>query len=122
MQALWFLRNLLLLLLVVFCIAFSRQMYADDYENILITAPEYIAEQAIAEDQLIYDVFSPISGQPCLGSIDLVAKGAQNINLSRIYSHLTFKLHLTRIQNMIWSSYTNMFLAIILDGLYFHIS
>jgi YD repeat-containing protein len=64
------------------------QMYAHDEEPrelLYLSTPEQIAALTAHHSDLIGGVVSPLSGQPVLREIDLVAKGAQEVNLRRVY-------------------------------------
>src|ERR1700722_16996257 len=54
-------------------------------EEFFPSTPEQIASLSSEPRYLIGGLISPLSGQPVLRETDLVAKGAQNIVLSRVY-------------------------------------
>lgn len=75
----------------VLLLLFSLSLFAEDPE-IPLSSPEQIVD--FSTDSLIGGVISPLSGQVCLRATDLVARGAQNVYLSRTYvSPLIPKLH-----------------------------
>ncbi len=55
------------------------------HEEFFPSTPEQIASLSSEPSYLIGGIISPLSGQPVLRETDLVAKGAQNIVLSRVY-------------------------------------
>ncbi|NGX28973.1 MAG: tRNA nuclease WapA, partial [Candidatus Anoxychlamydiales bacterium] len=55
-------------------------------EVIPISTPEQISSYYKSSDFLIGDVVNPLSGSLCFSNTDLIAKGAQNINLTRYYN------------------------------------
>lgn len=54
-------------------------------EEFFLSTPEQISSLSSEPSYLIGGLISPLSGQPVLRETDLVAKGAQNIVLSRVY-------------------------------------
>lgn len=71
---------------ILFCL-FSLSAFAleDTYEELFPSTPEQIGSLSTEIDHLIGGVISPLSGQPVLRQTDLIVKGAENIQLSRIY-------------------------------------
>lgn len=65
-----------------FCI-FSLFSEEDELQ---ITQPEQIIDFIEENDQLVAGLISPLSGNICQRTCDLIAKGAQNVALYRIYS------------------------------------
>ncbi len=51
----------------------------------VLSTPEQIAALTTDTHFLIGDIISPLSGQVCIRKTDLIARGAQNIELRRIY-------------------------------------
>lgn len=65
---------------------FTSQAYTQEsIEDFFTSSPEQIVTLADSQDFLIGGIIHPLSGQPCLHLTDLVAKGAQNIKLKRIF-------------------------------------
>lgn len=56
-----------------------------DEEGIPLSQPEEIEDPFSNESDLIGGILSPLNGLPCIQEIDLVARGAENIILSRRY-------------------------------------
>lgn len=54
-------------------------------EDANASTPEEIVALLSERDRLIGGVVSPLSGAPCLREVDLIAKGAENVILSRTY-------------------------------------
>ncbi len=77
-------RILMILICTLFAVpAFSYNEEAK--EEFFLSTPEQIATLSSEPSYLIGGLISPLSGQLTLKITDLVAKGAQNITLSRIY-------------------------------------
>jgi YD repeat-containing protein len=76
-------------LLTVLCALFAAQgVFSGEEElreDLFLSAPEQIAALRSSSSDLIGGVICPLSGQPTLRVIDLVARGAQDIVLSRTY-------------------------------------
>jgi hypothetical protein len=75
------------LIALAYCF-FTASSFANDeevQEEFFPSSPEQIASLSSEPGYLIGGLISPLSGQPVLRVIDLVAKGAQNITLSRTY-------------------------------------
>ncbi|NDE82168.1 MAG: hypothetical protein EB051_00930, partial [Chlamydiia bacterium] len=75
------------LIALAYCF-FTASSFANDeeaQEEFFPSSPEQIASLSSEPSYLIGGLISPLSGQPVLRVIDLVAKGAQNITLSRTY-------------------------------------
>ncbi len=53
--------------------------------SLFISTPDQIATLSSEPDYLIGGVISPLSGQPSMRQVDLIARGAENVVLSRIY-------------------------------------
>ena len=70
------------LLLFAAAISFAQERTPFDFAPSL---PEQIAALSDAQDHLIGDLVSPLSGQPCRQVVDLTVKGAQPISLHRSY-------------------------------------
>ena len=67
---------------------FTTACFAHDeeaQEEFFPSSPEQIASLSSEPSYLIGGLISPLSGQPVLRAVDLVAKGAQTITLSRTY-------------------------------------
>ncbi|MBY0528976.1 MAG: hypothetical protein K2P51_02170 [Rhabdochlamydiaceae bacterium] len=79
--------------LLVCCLLASMQMHAHDEEPrelLYLSTPEQVAVLNAHPDHLIGGVVCPLSGQPVLREVDLIAKGAQEVSLRRVY--LPFQL------------------------------
>jgi hypothetical protein len=61
--------------------------FSEENEGALLpsSSPDEIGSLTSDEDLLIEGVVSPLTGQPCMREIDLVARGAENVVLSRTY-------------------------------------
>lgn len=73
-------------LLTLFCCLYLFSIYAEDFEREpLPSTPDQIA--AITRDKsiLVAGLVNPLNAQLCLGQIDLIEKGAQDIVLERLY-------------------------------------
>ena len=70
---------------LVYCLFIHNIVFSEEEEDFPISPPEHISALKSAASDLIAGVISPMSGQPVLRQMDLVAKGAQNVTLSRIY-------------------------------------
>lgn len=70
-------------LLSIFFLTASCYAAAEQEDLLLPSSPEQIA--TLSSSFLVKDLVSPLSGQLCLQKIDLVAKGAQELTLSRSY-------------------------------------
>lgn len=77
-------------LITAICFLLSTPVFSDEETNeeLFPSTPEQIASLRSEQSYLIGGVISPLSGQPVLRETDLVAKGAQNIVLSRTFSPL----------------------------------
>nr|NGX52821.1 putative deoxyribonuclease RhsA [Candidatus Anoxychlamydiales bacterium] len=64
----------------------AHQNEGNTKEVIPISTPEQISSHYKSSDFLIGDVVNPLSGSPSLSNTDLIAKGAQSINLTRYYN------------------------------------
>lgn len=77
-------KNLLILFVSFVCC--SAQSFAQDFlEDLFTSTPEQIVSLTESQDYLIGNIIHPLSGQPCLRQTDLIAKGAQSIELKRIF-------------------------------------
>lgn len=54
-------------------------------EELVLSTPDQLATLTSEPNYLIGGLISPISGHPSLRQTDLIAKGAQNIVLARVY-------------------------------------
>lgn len=75
-------------LIALACCLFTTPAFSYDeeaYEESFPSTPEQIASLSSEPSYLIGGIISPLSGQPVLRETDLVARGAQNIVLSRVY-------------------------------------
>jgi len=76
------------ILMILICTLFAVPAFSYDEEakeEFFLSTPEQVATLSSEPSYLIGGLVSPLSGQPTLKITDLVAKGAQNITLSRIY-------------------------------------
>lgn len=65
---------------------FSAQGFSQEsIEDFFSSPPEQIVTLSKSHDFLIGGIIHPLSGQPCLHQIDLVAQGAQSIELKRSF-------------------------------------
>ncbi|MBI3231995.1 MAG: RHS repeat protein, partial [Candidatus Doudnabacteria bacterium] len=74
--------------IVLVCILFTLPAFSQNKqakEEFFPSAPEQIATLSSETNYLVGGLISPLSGYPILRETDLVAKGAQNITLSRTY-------------------------------------
>ena len=74
----------MLLTRVIFLAVLFNCLLAEDPRYVL-SSPEQISILTSPIESLLGGVVSPMSGQLCLRSTDLVAKGAQNLYLNRFY-------------------------------------
>ncbi|HEV8052278.1 MAG TPA: hypothetical protein VGP47_07280, partial [Parachlamydiaceae bacterium] len=74
-----------ILFTVVFTIFSSLGFAQVLIEDFFSSSPEQIVTLTESRDFLIGNVIHPLSGQPCLRQLDLVAKGAQSIELKRTF-------------------------------------
>jgi len=58
---------------------------ANSEDNSVLSLPDEITALNSQDHLLVDGIISPFSGQPCLCEVDLLAKGAQNVILKRIY-------------------------------------
>ncbi|MEX0961298.1 MAG: RHS repeat-associated core domain-containing protein [Simkaniaceae bacterium] len=75
-------------IMTLICCLFMTPAFAYDEEakeEFFLSTPEQVASLSSEPEFLIGGLISPLSGRPTLRITDLVAKGAQNITLSRIY-------------------------------------
>jgi hypothetical protein len=70
---------------IVFFVTLIALLSAEESEELLLSTPEAIASLTCEPDALIGGLISPLSGMPILRVTDLVAKGAQDIALTRTY-------------------------------------
>lgn len=75
-------RTILTFILVTHCL-FSENM--NEEVGLFQSPPDQLAILRSHSDLLVGGVVHPLSGQLCLNSIDLTARGAQTIHLSRVY-------------------------------------
>lgn len=67
-------------------ILYTAKGFSQDYiEDFFSSSPEQIVTLTESRDFLIGGIIHPLSGQPCLRQLDLVARGAQNLDLKRIF-------------------------------------
>lgn len=57
----------------------------ENSDHLCLSTPDQIAALSTESSHLIGGLISPLSGQIVLRQTDLIVKGAQNLNLSRIY-------------------------------------
>jgi len=63
---------------------FSAQIFTEEINDLPYSAPDQIAALT-QEFGKIGRIISPLSGQPCLRQTDLIAKGAQDVILRRMF-------------------------------------
>lgn len=80
----WIIGKNMLYWICLFCFLFTTPAYSAEEVDIISSTPDQIASLA-QENSLIGGVVSPLSGQLCLRQTDLVAKGAQDVILSRTF-------------------------------------
>src|ERR1700690_3521859 len=71
--------------LILFLVILTALLHAEEFEELTLSAPETIASLTCDADSLIGGIVSPLSGMPILRVTDLIAKGAQEIALTRTY-------------------------------------
>lgn len=67
---------------------FILKGYAEEeppVRNLFVSTPDQIAALSSEPDYLVGGVISPLSGQPSMKQVDLIARGAENVVLSRVY-------------------------------------
>ncbi|MBA3817052.1 MAG: hypothetical protein H0X29_11155 [Parachlamydiaceae bacterium] len=62
----------------------SIQAYSEEIGELPYSAPDQIVALS-QETGKIGRIISPLSGQPCLRQTDLIAKGAQDVQLRRVF-------------------------------------
>ena len=78
------LKGFFILILCLSAFANASVTKQNESDQIIPSLPEEIGA-LLGYDQLIEDVVSPLTGQPCFQQVDLVAKGAEDIILNRSY-------------------------------------
>lgn len=73
----------LLICLIATIFAFSEEN--EQVEELLLSTPEQLATLTSEPSYLIGNIINPLSGQPALKRTDLIAKGAQDVILTRTY-------------------------------------
>ena len=63
---------------------FSIHAFTEEIDDLPYSAPDQIVALT-QESGKIGKIISPLSGQPCLRQTDLIAKGAQDIILKRVF-------------------------------------
>lgn len=70
----------------ILCCFLASVVHAEDHEdNLIVSRPDQIASLSSDDGMLVAGLVSPLSGQLCLRETDIVARGAQNISVSRTY-------------------------------------
>jgi hypothetical protein len=79
----------ILLILLFPCLLFGASLELidrdGDEEGIPLSLPEEVRDPFLDDSDLIGGVLSPLGGLSCIQEVDLIARGAENVILSRRY-------------------------------------
>src|SRR5437870_4146423 len=75
----------ILFFIITFACLTNKGFALDTLEDFFSSSPEQMITLSETQDFLIGGIVHPLSGQPCLRQTDLIAKGAQNIELTRTF-------------------------------------
>lgn len=76
--------NILFFFIAIFLIH-SEAYSTTSLEETFSSSPEDMLSLTESDDFLIHSLIHPLSGQPCLSQVDMVAQGAQPVEMKRIF-------------------------------------
>lgn len=77
--------GVLIWLLAICCVVVISAVAEEPAEDLILSTADQIVTLNSDQAHLVSDLVSPMSGQLCLKHTDLIAKGAQDVLLSRSY-------------------------------------